>query len=264
MDEPGPWDERADVTALRPVRVWATVAAAWRLMQTSLPRAWGVWVVAGLAHAGLLFVQRMVGGGRVEPPDLPARLLTDLASALLLAPIGAAGLRSLLRPGTPAWRPDTGFRTYVAAVAALNFVGSQVLEAALLWTRAVVGPDPAQAGWSYPVFLVVWIAWGAVSLRLMLWPVAQLLGDRLGLRFAVAAMAGATLPGLAADLILSGAAGIVALLAGTSFYYVATLLPLLVAAAMTSWATAASLAVAAVVYRTRLGVEAEELARVFE
>jgi hypothetical protein len=180
--------------------------------------------------------------------------------------IEAAALRLLLQPGARVGRLDRGLAIYLAVRTAIraggNFLAQEgvALPRQLNWVQgdgiALISPIMGLAGW----LLAEWF-----SVRFMLWPIARLIGDdRVGFRFGWRAMGPATGPALTASVILAGPLLLVSLVA-TIVYAAGRLWGGLVAGSLAGvLAIATSLAVAAVVYRVRLGDETHVVAEVFD
>jgi hypothetical protein len=161
-----------------------TFRAAW-------PWAWPIWLTLVLFELASNLVFHMSGVNVLAQAVTVERLIAAATSILGATAIAGAALRAHIAPGA-AHRPDSGFFIYVMAVGGAALV-SQV---PVLATQGM--GEQALMGAVFGTLLM-----GLVFLKLLLWPIARLMGDR-SLTFAGAwrLMDGAVWAWILATLVL--------------------------------------------------------------
>ncbi|MCR5877079.1 hypothetical protein [Phenylobacterium sp. J367] len=176
-------DRSRDLPGPEPLKGLHLAAGAWRSMQANARPMLVLGVV--VAVATLVVEQGAATLGVDIKTSTPAFLALALVTGLIGATVSGMATRLILQPEAPRWRVDGRLVGYVAVILLLSLVGNLLL--AFYMSFVPVGPDgapanppvltPAQASQMFLV-MVAMIVTTWVTIRLMLWPVGLLVGDR--------------------------------------------------------------------------------------
>lgn len=249
---------------LPPLRVGELTSRAVARLRALGPRLWPVLGAWSVATAVPPFFLRAAGGAEALGPGSPTFLVYVAGVSVLNAVFIAGVVRMLLGRGAGAWRPDAGMAAYLAFSAASGLASGLLL--------ASVPPPPANPadeaavaayGGSALAFLLAApvLVWAA--LRLLLWPIGLLMGERaLTLSRAWALMRRAVAGYLGAVVVLAGAPTLLAVWLGGVFNAGGGVFWLVAGMASAAFGGLLSAAVAAEIYRAR--VTGDGVAGVFE
>ena len=240
------------VTAAR-VSVIDLAAAGWRDVRGSFRRQWPLWLGYAVFCGAAQYVSHLIlkpGAGFVLTPQFFAY---ETVNGVGTAVFSGLFLRVFLAPGRPAWRFDRGFLAYVGVLSLTHLatlIVASLGPSSPIDDTAMTGPALVQA--LAFVVLAPLATWAEI--RLILWPIALLLGERaVTLPAAWARMRGAVWPYVAACILLGALPLLVSLVFGTQYFYHGQIAALILGQPFMVFSRLTGVAVAAAVYRARVG-----------
>jgi hypothetical protein len=228
-------------------------AQGWRDIRGSIARLWPVWLAWAVFNGAAQYLGHEIqppGGGIVWSPRFIAH---ELGASVGAAVFSGLCLRVFLAPEEPLWRLGRGFFAYVGLVALASLLTLVVATQ----RPPPASVDPAQAGAYLGVALGMMAAffvgtWAAI--RLMLWPIGLLLGDRaVTLGESWRRMRGMVWPYIGASIVLGGLPFLVSLVFASQYFAHNQMAALILGQPFTTFYAITGVAVGAAVYRARVG-----------
>lgn len=184
-------------TAAQPVGFSALIAASWRAARAAWPAVLIVWA----ARAALEALVPMLRADYAWITAVePWRTATPFIVGAALALVSGLMIRWLLAPRRESLRPDLKLAGYVGLLVASNLLNFAVNRAVLGAMRASADIGQAQTYATLAIGLSVVV--DVIYAALALWPIAVLMGDKLGVGEAVRRMSGALLVWLVIVVVL--------------------------------------------------------------